>query len=53
MDHLNNFESEEVLWNPSQGMNPKQYLFGKKRRGSTEKARQNKEKKDISTKINL
>ena len=37
MDHLNNFESEEILWNPRQGMNPRRYLFEKKRRGSTGK----------------
>jgi hypothetical protein len=38
MNHLNNFETEEILWNSSQEMNPKRYLFEKKRRGSTETA---------------
>ena len=30
MKYLNNFESEEILWNSSQEMNPKQYLFENK-----------------------
>ena len=30
MDYLNNFESEDILWNSSQEMNPKRYLFENK-----------------------
>jgi len=30
MKYLNNFESEEILWNSSQEMNPKRYLFENK-----------------------
>jgi len=30
MDNLNNFEIEEILWNSSQEMNPKRYLFKNK-----------------------
>ena len=30
MKYLNNFESEKILWNSSQEMNPKRYLFGRK-----------------------
>jgi len=32
-DNLNNFESEEILWNQNQGMNSKWYLFGDKGSG--------------------
>ena len=32
-NHLNNFESEDILWNPSQEMNSKWYLFGDKGEG--------------------
>ena len=28
--NLNNFETEEILWNSSQEMNPKRYLFENK-----------------------
>ena len=29
-DHLSIFESEEILWNKKQGMNPKWHLFRKR-----------------------
>ena len=32
-NHLKNFESEDILWNPSQEMNSKWYLFGDKGEG--------------------
>ena len=32
MDHLNNFEAEEILWNQSEWMNPKQYFIWKEER---------------------
>ena len=54
-DHLNIFELEEILWNLSQGMNPKRHLFGKKGEAQWEKldTLKIKQREDTSTRISF
>jgi len=52
MKYLNNFESEKILWNSSQEMNPKRYLFGRKGKERVSRIRKKRGVIDLGLSIN-